>query len=366
MADKKIKPRTGRMSGDAKWAAVAARDLAFDDTFYYAVTTTGIYCRPSCPARLPKRENVEFHATCAGAEAVGFRACKRCTPGQPSSETRLAAKVAEACRLIETAEEIPNLSQLANAAGLSPYHFHRVFKSIAGVTPKDYATAHRHKRVREHLSASAKVADAIYDAGFNSNGRFYATSNKVLGMSPSAFRNGGKNAELQFAICDCSLGTILVAASAKGVAAILLGDDPEVLLRDVQDRFPQSQLTGSNKKFETLVARVIACVEQPAKRWDLPLDIRGTAFQHQVWQALRDIPPGETVSYTDIAKKIGKPAAVRAVASACGANALAVAIPCHRVVRSDGALSGYRWGIERKRALLKKERKSKERKRTAP
>ena len=357
MADVKTQSRTRRNSDDAKWAAVAKRDAAFDGAFYYSVKTTGVYCRPSCASRLAKRENVRFHKTSAEAEAAGFRACKRCMPNQPSSEMRRAVKIAEACRLIEATDGNLRLSQLAHAAGLSPYHFHRIFKSLAGVTPKAYAIAHRHKRVRAYLAASATVTNAIYDAGFNSNGRFYAASNQVLGMSPSAFRNGGKDTALQFAVGDCSLGAILVAASTKGVAAIFLGDDPEVLLCDLQDHFPQAQLTGSDKQFETLVAHVIGCVEQPDKRWDLPLDIRGTAFQHQVWQALRDIPLGQTASYADIAKKIGRPAAVRAVASACGGNAHAVAIPCHRVVRSDGALSGYRWGIERKRALLQKERK---------
>ena len=346
-----------RTRDDAKWAAVVARDAKVDGKFFYSVKTTGVYCRPSCPARLAKRANVAFHATCAEAEASGFRPCKRCKPDQPSLAERYASKVAEACRLIETSEEAPKLDSLADAIGLSPFHFHRIFKSTVGVTPRAYAIAHRHKRVREQLVRSTTVTEAIHEAGFNSNGRFYASSAQVLGMTPTDFRAGGKNAEIRFAIGDCSLGCILIAASNKGVCAILMGDDPDALLRDLQDRFPKARLIGGNKKFEALAAKVIGFVEKPGGRLDLPLDIRGTAFQHQVWQALRDIPAGSTASYTDIAKSIGQPRAVRAVARACGANAMAVLIPCHRVVRTGGALSGYRWGIERKRALLDRETK---------
>lgn len=345
-------------SEDARWAAVAARDKASDGKFYYSVATTGVYCRPSCAARLAKRANIRFHDTCAGAEAAGFRPCKRCKPNEPALGELYAAKVAEACRLIEAAEEAPKLDELARTAGLSPYHFHRIFKAVTGVTPKAYTVAHRQKRVRETLERSTTVTEAIYEAGFNSSGRFYANSSQVLGMTPSNFRAGGANTGIKFAIGECSLGSILVAASAKGVCAILLGDDPEKLARDLQDRFPRAGLTGGDQDFEQLAAKVIGFVEAPKTGLDLPLDIRGTAFQHRVWQALRDIPFGSTVSYVEIAKRIGRPNAVRAVANACGANQLAVAIPCHRVVRNDGALSGYRWGVERKRTLLEREAKS--------
>jgi AraC family transcriptional regulator of adaptative response/methylated-DNA-[protein]-cysteine methyltransferase len=263
--------------------------------------------------------------------------------------------VAEACRLIETAEDTPTLDALAEAVSLSPYHFHRIFKAAVGVTPKAYATAHRNKRMREQLGRSETVTEAIYDAGFNSNGRFYATSSQLLGMTPTDFRAGGASQEMRFAIGECSLGSILVAASEKGVCAILLGDDPEALLRDLQDQFPHAQLVGGDETFEQHAAKVIGFVEAPGMGLDLPLDVRGTAFQHRVWDALRRIPAGSTASYAEIAQAIGSPKSVRAVARACAANHLAVAIPCHRVVRADGSLSGYRWGVERKRALLDKE-----------
>jgi AraC family transcriptional regulator of adaptative response/methylated-DNA-[protein]-cysteine methyltransferase len=341
---------------DPRWASVVARDRTADGQFYYSVVTTGVYCRPSCAARRAKPENVRFHASCADAERAGFRPCKRCKPDQPAPGDQHAAKVAEICRLIEAAEEVPSLDQLAQAAGLSPYHFHRVFKAVTGVTPKAYASAHRANRIRDELvRPDTSVTAAIYGAGFNSNGRFYAASDELLGMTPTDYRAGGANAEIRFAIGECSLGAILVARSGKGVCAILLGDDPDALIRDLQDRFPRARLIGADAAFEQLVARVVGFVEAPALGLDLPLDIRGTAFQQRVWQALRDIPPGSTASYSAIAEQIGSPKAVRAVAQACAANALAVAIPCHRVVRNDGALSGYRWGVERKRTLLQRE-----------
>jgi len=339
----------------ASWDAVRARDRSYDGKFYYSVATTGVYCRPSCPARLARRENVAFHASCADAERSGYRPCKRCKPNEPSLHFRYAAKVAEACRLIEDAEEPPKLDVLARAAGLSTYHFHRVFKAIAGVTPKAYADAHRQKRVRDNLKRSRSVTEAIHDAGFNSSGRFYANSDEVLGMSPSDFRSGGTNADMRFAVGECSLGSILVAASDKGIAAILFGENPEALVRDLEDRFPNANLIGGDRAFEDVMAKVVGLVEAPAIGIDLPLDLRGTAFQHRVWQALREIPAGTTATYSEIASRIGMPRAVRAVAAACAANKIAVAIPCHRVVRNDGSLSGYRWGVERKRKLIDRE-----------
>lgn len=352
------RPSVSALNDDARWAAVVARDAAFDGLFYISVSTTGIYCRPSCPARRPNREHVRFYDTAAEAEAAGFRACKRCKPGQPSLVQLHAEKVAEACRLIEAAEDEPKLDALARAVGLSPYHFHRIFKTVLGVTPKAYATAHRNKRVREELRRSGTVTEAIYGAGFNSNGRFYATSTQVLGMSPSEFRAGAANAEIKFAIGQSSLGAVLVAASDKGVCAILFGDNAEGLHNDLSKQFPRARLVGSDQAFERLAAKVIDFVEAPAKGLDLPLDIRGTAFQHRVWDALRRIPAGATASYAEIAKAIGSPKSVRAVARACASNRIAVAIPCHRVIGSDGSLTGYRGGIERKRALLAKEAKS--------
>jgi AraC family transcriptional regulator of adaptative response/methylated-DNA-[protein]-cysteine methyltransferase len=269
-----------------------------------------------------------------------------------------AEKVAEACRLIETADEEPKLDALARSAGLSPYHFHRIFKSVLGVTPKAYATAHRNKRVREELGRNATVTQAIYGAGFNSNGRFYATSSEVLGMTPSQFRSGAPNSEIKFAIGDCSLGSVLVAASDKGVCAILFGDNAEDLTRDLKKQFPRARFIGDDPAFERLASKVVGFVEDPRMGLDLPLDIRGTAFQHRVWDALRRIPTGSTASYAEIAKAIGSPKSVRAVARACASNRIAVAIPCHRVIGSDGSLTGYRGGVERKRALLAKEAKS--------
>lgn len=353
-----LERRAAETLHDPRWAAVVARDASADGTFFYSVATTGVYCRPSCAARPARPENVRFHATRADAERAGFRPCKRCKPDQPPLSEQHADKVTQICRLIETAERVPSLAELAERAGLSPHHFHRVFKAITGLTPKAYADAHRDRQLRDHLPGSASVTNAIFDAGYSSNGRFYERSQRLLGMTPTRYRAGGPDTEIRFAVGECSLGSILVAASTRGVCAILLGDDPDALARDLQDRFPHAQLLGGDRDFEQLVAQVVGFVEAPGLGLDLPLDVRGTAFQQRVWQALQQIPVGATSSYAQIARQIGAPNAVRAVAQACGANALAVAIPCHRVVRNDGAVSGYRWGVERKRALLEREAKS--------
>ena len=340
---------------DARWAAVKARDASADGAFFYSVRTTGVYCRPSCAARPARPENVQFHRTAAAAEQAGFRACKRCKPEQPSLSERRAATVAALCRRIESAGEAPPLEELARQAGLSAFHTHRIFKAVTGLTPKAYAAAHRQRRVRAELKKGASVTDAIYGAGYSSSGRFYEQSNQVLGMTPTRYRAGGADMDVRFAVGECSLGSILVAATARGVCAILLGDDPDELARDLQRRFPRANLIGGDAAFEQLVAKVVGLVEQPRLGLDLPLDVRGTAFQQRVWHALREIPAGATESYAAIASRIGVPGAVRAVAQACAANPLAVAIPCHRVVRHDGGLSGYRWGVERKRALIDRE-----------
>jgi AraC family transcriptional regulator of adaptative response/methylated-DNA-[protein]-cysteine methyltransferase len=335
-----------------RWQAVVQRQPAADGAFVYSVKTTGVYCRPSCPARRAKRENVRFHPTPQDAQRSGFRACKRCRPHQAHSNQHHEAAVAKACRLIESAVDLPDLESLARSVGLSPSHFHRVFKALTGLTPKAYATALRTKRVRHGLANGKSVTAAVYSAGFQSSSRFYTASSKMLGMTPKKYRAGGPGEKIRFAVGQCSLGAILVAATEKGICAIALGDDPSALVNDLQDRFRQSELIGGDSKFEKLVAQVIGFVEQPSVACKLPLDVQGTAFQQRVWQLLSKIPCGETATYAQIARRLGRPSAVRAVASAIAANPIAVAIPCHRVIRTSGALAGYRWGIDRKKILL--------------
>lgn len=340
---------------DPRWAQIVARERSADGRFWYSVSTTGVYCRPSCPSRSANPRNVRFYDRPESARAAGFRPCKRCNPDGPSIESDKAARVAKACRLIEESDEEPSLRKLAGAVGRSPNHFHRMFKAATGLTPKDYAAAHRAAKLRRELGLAASVTEAIYDAGYNSSGRFYAKSTDMLGMTPSRYRAGGADEEIRFAVGQTSLGAVLVASSRRGVAAIFLGDDPDKLVRNLQDRFPRAKLIGADRDYETLVARVVGFVEAPRIGLDLPLDVRGTAFQQRLWQALRQIPAGATVSYAELARRIGAPKAVRAVAGGCAANNLAIAIPCHRVVRNDGSLSGYAWGVERKQALLERE-----------
>jgi AraC family transcriptional regulator of adaptative response/methylated-DNA-[protein]-cysteine methyltransferase len=335
-----------------RWVAVIHREKNADDAFVYSVKTTGVYCRPSCPARLARRENVAFHPTPKDAERAGFRACKRCKPNGLSARGEQSALVAKACKLIVDAEAPLSLDALAEAIGMSPFHFHRVFKLMTGLTPKAYATAHRAQRMHQELSRRGTVTSAIYNSGFNSNGRFYAESNKRLGMKPTEFQAGGDGATIRFAVGECSLGSILVAASDLGICSIAMGNDPNMLVRELQDRFSNAELIGGDKQFERMVARVIAFVENPSAGLELPLHVQGTAFQQRVWKALCDIPSGTTCTYSEVAQKLGQPNATRAVAAACAANTLAVAIPCHRVVRTNGSLSGYRWGVERKEKLL--------------
>jgi AraC family transcriptional regulator of adaptative response/methylated-DNA-[protein]-cysteine methyltransferase len=343
------------VADDPRWARILIRDKTADGHLWYSVATTGVYCRPSCPSRTANPKNVQLHDTLESAKATGFRSCKRCNPDGLSLECENASLVAKACRLIEEREEEPSLNDLADAVGRSASYFHRLFKAATGLTPKDYAAAHRAAKVRQGLESGNSVTEAMYDAGFNSSGRFYAKSTDMLGMTPTQYRAGGANEQILFAVGQTSLGAILVASSKKGVASILLGDDPDKLVRDLQDRFPKAQLIGADRDYEALVARVVGFIEAPGLGLDLPLDVRGTAFQQRVWQALQQIPVGQTVSYADVAQRIGSPKAVRAVAGACAANHLAVAIPCHRVVRNDGSLSGYAWGVERKRMLLERE-----------
>ncbi len=341
---------------DPRWASVVARDPGADGAFVYSVATTGVYCRPSCGARRPRPENLQFHEDAAAAERSGFRPCKRCKPEAPPAAERQAAQVAAMCRWIEAQPHVPSLQELADYAGASPSHVQRVFKRVVGISPRAYAAARRSRTLRAALERGSTVTEAIYEAGYGSGSRFYEQSRQLLGMTATDYRAGAPQRRIRVAVGECSLGAILVAAAERGVCAILLGDDPEELLHDLERRFPRAELVVGDAEFEGIVARVVALVERPGAGAEIPLDIRGTAFQQRVWEALRKIPPGSTSTYAEIAHAIGAPAAVRAVAGACAANPLAVAIPCHRVVRKGGQLSGYRWGIERKRALLERER----------
>lgn len=343
---------------DARWRAVKARDAAADGHFVYGVRTTGVYCRPSSSARLPRRENVEFFDSAKAAESAGYRASRRIRGDRSGAAATRAALVARACRLIEASDSPPTLDKLAGDAGMSPFHFHRLFKAETGLTPKAYASAFRARRLREELSTrDASITDAIYGAGFNSNSRFYETSDRLLGMRARDYQAGGAGAVIRFAVGQCSLGAILVAHSQRGICAILLDDDPDGLVRSLQDQFPKAELIGGDAGFEHLIAQVVGFIEEPSIGLNLPLDVQGTAFQERVWQALREIPIGTTVSYGEIAERIGARKSVRAVAQACGANHIAIAIPCHRVVRRDGDIGGYRWGVERKHELLRREAK---------
>lgn len=340
---------------DPRWQDVLQRNPQADGRFVYAVKTTGIYCRASCPSRLPQARNVLFFADGQAASAAGFRPCLRCTPDQGSPQQRQAERIAAICQHIAGSDEMPRLETLAAMAGMSRYHFHRLFKSVTGLTPRGYAMALRQQKLRQQLPVAASITSAIYAAGYQSSSRFYAEAPQQLGMTASDFRAGGQKATIHFAIAQCSLGALLVAQSEIGICAIFLGDDPAVLLQQLQDQFPRATLLGGEPQFEQQMALVIGLIDDPRQGVQLPLDIRGTAFQQRVWQALRDIPPGKTMSYGELAASIGQPGAVRAVARACAANTLAVAIPCHRVIRQDGDISGYRWGVERKQALLRKE-----------
>lgn len=344
-----------KIVNDPRWTKLVTRDASADGSFVYSVATTGVYCRPSCGARTPRPQNVAFHADPASAEAAGFRACKRCRPHEAPLAERQAALIAAACRRIEAAEDPLSLGELADGAGLSPHHFHRLFRSITGLTPKGYGDAHRARKVRAALGKGAQVTEALYDAGFGSSGRFYAAADGALGMKPAAYRKGGAAAEIRYGIGQSSLGRVLAAASDRGICAIMLGDDDVELITDLERRFPNARTIAADADFAATVADVVTVVEEPAKGLALPLDIRGTAFQQRVWQALQAIPAGETRSYGEVAEAVGEPRAARAVAAACAANKIAVVVPCHRVVHRDGSLSGYRWGVERKRELLRKE-----------
>jgi AraC family transcriptional regulator, regulatory protein of adaptative response / methylated-DNA-[protein]-cysteine methyltransferase len=341
---------------DACWAAVEGRDAAADGRFYYGVTTTGVYCRPGCSSRRPLRGNTVFFETPAAAEAAGLRACKRCRPDDPSAASRHIAAVEKACALLRTSETIPSLAQLAEAAAISRFHFHRVFKQVTGATPRDYARAHRLGAFAKKLDAGDSVTDAIYASGFGSSSRAYEAAPKALGMTPGKRRRGGAGETIGYATVMTPVGWALVAATKRGICLTALDDDRERLAAIVRERFPAAELIADDAKLKDWAERIVHFITAPAYTLDLPLDIRGTAFQARVWRALQKIPLGHTASYSEIARAIGQPTAVRAVARACAANNLAVLVPCHRVIGKDGDLTGYRWGVERKRALLDRER----------
>jgi AraC family transcriptional regulator, regulatory protein of adaptative response / methylated-DNA-[protein]-cysteine methyltransferase len=336
------------ISEEAAWTAVLARDRSADGRFVTGVLTTGIYCRPSCAARHPKRENVRFFPTGAEATAAGLRACLRCKPDDVSRDS---AAVAAALRLIETAEEPPSLDALAARAGYSPFHFHRLFKRAVGVTPAAYARGKRARTMTETLTANARVTDAIYDAGYSGPGRFYAEAKDRLGMTPTSWRDGGRGETISWATAETSLGTMLVAATERGICRLSFDEGEAELKR----RFPNARIEPGGAAMADLVARAVAAVEAPGRPHDLPLDVRGTAFQEAVWRELARIPPGESLSYAALAARAGRPQAVRAAGTACGSNQIAILIPCHRARRGDGSPGGYAYGLERKASLLERE-----------
>ncbi|WP_238085284.1 bifunctional DNA-binding transcriptional regulator/O6-methylguanine-DNA methyltransferase Ada [Pseudescherichia vulneris] len=339
---------------EQRWQAVLERRADADDLFVFAVMTTGIFCRPSCRARHALRENVRFFADAQTATQAGFRPCKRCQPDRPADKRSLAQKITAACRLLE--QETPiTLAVLAQRVGLSPYHLHRQFKAVTGMTPKAWQQAARAKRLRNVLAHSTTITDAVLAAGFPDSGSYYRKADASLGMTARQYRQGGEGAAIRYALTHSTLGRCLVAESERGICAILLADCDSLLTAELHTMFPQAQLMQDDADFSARVAEVIATIESPGRPLALPLDLRGTAFQMQVWQALQAIPAGETASYRAVASAIGKPQAIRAVASACAANRLAIVIPCHRVVRGDGILSGYRWGPARKAQLLARE-----------
>lgn len=339
-------------TADQRWDAVCARDAGADGAFVFAVSTTGVYCRPQCAARRPLRTNVRFFDTRGAAESAGFRACKRCRPDGLSQADEALALVARACRTIEAAAEPPSLAELAAAVGKSPFYFQRVFKRIVGLSPREYAAAKRQEQLRAALPAHARVTDAIYDAGFGSSSRAYDIAPAALGMTPSAFRDRGRGEAVRYAALSTPYGWVGIAATQRGVAAIELGDDRETVCARIAKRFERADLVHDDTALRGALAAVLDYIERPAAGLALPLDVQGTAFARRVWRALSQIPPGQTATYGEIARAIGQPSAARAVAAACAANPAALAIPCHRVVPASGGTGGYRWGAQRKRALL--------------
>jgi AraC family transcriptional regulator of adaptative response/methylated-DNA-[protein]-cysteine methyltransferase len=344
------------LNAEQCWSAVMNRDSRADGTFVYAVRTTGVYCRPGCASRPPLRKNVAFYETTEAAVAAGFRPCKRCRPNDGSIAERHVAAIERACALIRACDGLPSLAELADAAGISRFHFHRVFKQITGTTPREWGKAHRLGRLAERLDAGEGVAQSVYAAGFGASSRAYEAAPHGLGMTPGARRRGGKGETIRYTIVATPVGQAIVAATDRGICMTALGDDSARLEAELRQRFPAATLVAADGALAGWAEQIVHFITRPEAQPDLPLDISGTAFQAQVWRALQKIPPGRTMSYSELAAALGRPQAVRAVAQACANNKLALLVPCHRVVRSDGELAGYRWGIERKRALLARER----------
>ena len=341
---------------ESRWNAIVNRDQNADGVFCYAVKTTGVFCRPSCSSRLPNRENVEYFDTCKEAESAGYRPCKKCNPTANTKSEETEQKIIRACRSIEASDTPLKLNDLAKEAKLSPYHFHRLFKKIVGVTPKQYSSSHQSHRFKENLTTTQSVTDAIYTAGYSSSSGAYNKRQDHLAMKPKAYKNGAAGITITYGLAECFLGWVIVAATERGICAIEFSDDPKTLPQQVQSRFPKAQLQKAGSGFVALIKEVVDFIKTPGSNFTIPLDIQGTSFQQQVWNVLRQIKPGETLSYTEVAESIGNPNAVRAVATACASNKIAVVIPCHRVISKDGKISGYRWGVERKKMLLEAER----------
>ncbi|HTV66171.1 MAG TPA: bifunctional DNA-binding transcriptional regulator/O6-methylguanine-DNA methyltransferase Ada [Bryocella sp.] len=345
-----------------KWQQVMARDARQDGRFVFAVRTTGVYCRPSCPSRRPRRESVEFFANPNDAERAGYRACLRCKPAEVSAQARY---VARARQLLDNAEGVVTLNALSKRVGLSPFHLQRLFKRATGLSPREYQSARRMQLVKAGLRGGGDVTTALYDAGYGSPSRLYEKSTQQLGMTPGEYRRGGTGASITFAIAPTPLGRMLVAATERGLCAVRFGESATELERDLRHEFHSAEVHRDDAAMQRYIEPLVAAIRGDNASIDLPLDVRATAFQMKVWNQLRQIPRGETRSYGDIAREIGEPAAVRAVARACATNPVALAVPCHRVVRSDGQESGYRWGVERKKQLLAREQRSHSSQKTA-
>ena len=341
------------------WRAVEGRDARFEGTFFYGVRSTGVYCKPTCPSRRPRREQVSFFASCDDAEGAGFRACLRCRPRKTGARDPRVEFVLRACRAIEAhAEGSPSLEELGAELGVSPHQLRRTFKSVAGITPRQYAAAHRLQMFKSRIREGDGVAGAMYEAGYGSSSRLYENASEKLGMTPATYRRGGKGMNINYTVVDSSLGRLLVAATGRGVCSVQFGDSDEELSAALAAEYPSAAVVRDGAGLGEWVKTLLRHVEGEQPELDLPLDLRATAFRSRVWEELRRIPYGETRSYGEVARAIGQPAAVRAVASACAANPVALATPCHRVVREGGAPGGYRWGLARKRELLERERRA--------